>query len=426
LSSKRKARRSLHSSIKRSSSDVAFDIPLPHHPAEIDPAILDTPDNSKLKGVLWPGMHLFDAATAEMKRRRNQKKDGSALMQMEKTSRDVQATEVIYSEGWTSIKQRPITGMVEDSSPLKGESPLPKKPVRRKRPAMAEVSANVPRNARRPVKLEHSQTTHHLHGLNGQTDQIFPSLPSSSNGTSYAAKSCYSPTEDETMEFKLTVGNLVNRKKGGNFTIFHDKENAIPHQLPNTIAGQRETIYPHFAIAQMQSHLPQARPHVPFTTPSWLQPQHQQTQTYDSLYLTVGPSNPSYYAHQHLGPNKENVDPWFARTSQVEQRANPLGWNQNAARTQNPYQAYNNFGYDGQVGFSGLPSQDDVFGHSANPLSAAYQNLQDHPESPFKTSETAGLPVKLFETEKGSISPDGTISEHSDHNYDQSAFTTSE
>jgi hypothetical protein len=372
-------------------------------------------------------MHLFDAATAEMRRRRNQKKDGSALMQMEKTSRDVQPREVIYSEDWTSIKERPITGMVEDSSPLKGESPLPRKPVRRKRPALAQVSANVPRNARRPLKLERSQATYRHHNLNSFTDQGFLSLPISSNSTPYAAKSRYTPTEDETMEFKLTVGNLVNRKKGGNFTIFHDKEDADPYQLPSKTAGQRESNYPHFAPAQMQSYLPQARPQLPFTMPSWLQPQHQRAQTYQGLYLaTAGASNPSHYTHQHLGPSKENVDPWFAGTNQVEQRPSPLGWTDNSALAQNPYQVHNNFGYDGQVAFSTLPLQDDVFGYVANPLSAGHQNLQDHTQSPFKTSESASMPVKPFEAEKGSYSPDGTISEESEHDHDQSAFTTSE
>jgi hypothetical protein len=371
-------------------------------------------------------MHLFDAATAEMRRRRNQKKDGSALVQMEKTSRDVQPTEVIYSEGWTYTKERPITGMVEDSSPLKGESPLPRKPVRRKRPALAEVSANVPRNARRPLKLERSEAAYRNHSLDSLTDQAFPSLSASSNSTSYAAKSRYTPTEDETMEFKLTVGNLVNRKKGGNFTIFHDKD-ADPQRLPSETAGQRESTYYHFAPTKLQSYLPQARPQLPFTMPSWLQPQLQRAETYEGLYLAMAEaSNPSYYTQQHPGPIKENVNPWFAQTNQVEQRPNRPGWNYNAGFAPNPYQGHNTFEYDGQVGFSGLPSQDDVFGYAANPLSAGPLNLQDHTESSFKTSESTSIPVKPFEAEKGSHSPDGTISEQSEHVYDENAFTTSE
>src|SRR4051794_10233001 len=123
----------------RSPSDTTFQLAYPNPSADIGAAILGTPETNKLKGVLWPGMHLFDATTAEMRRRRNQKKDGSALMQMEKTSKDVHPTEVIYSDGWTPIKQRPITGIVEDNTPIKGEPPLPKKTVRRRRQALVEI-----------------------------------------------------------------------------------------------------------------------------------------------------------------------------------------------------------------------------------------------------------------------------------------------
>jgi hypothetical protein len=389
MSSKCKARRSLPSLLKRSPSDATFEPAYPNPSADIGAAILDTPETRKPKGVLWPGMHLFDAATAEMRRRRNQKKDGSALMQMEKTSKNVHPSEVIYSEEWTAIKQRPITGMVGDSSPLKGESPLPKKTVRRKRQALGEISANVPRNAKRSVKLEQPQATSRRVGVSDLTNHTSPPLPSSSNGTSYAARSRFSPSEDETMEFKLKVTDLVNGEKGDNFTIFHDKENPNHHHLLNTTAEQRTTTYPHFANSQMQSHLSQARRQIPITTPSWLIPQYQQLQPYQNLYMTQASSNPGHHVHKPLAS----------------------GWNRNAVQVQNPYQVYNNFGYDSQIGFPGLPSQGDVFGYSANPLSAPYQNLQDHPESPFKTSETADLLVKPFGAKKGSIFPDGTISE---------------
>lgn len=55
---------------------------------------------SKLKGVIWPGMDWFDAATDEMKRKRNQKKDFAVLEQMQRTSSVVEPTEFIWnSEG---------------------------------------------------------------------------------------------------------------------------------------------------------------------------------------------------------------------------------------------------------------------------------------------------------------------------------------
>jgi hypothetical protein len=417
MSSKRKARRSLPSLLKRSPSDATFKPAYPNPSADIGATILGTPETSKPKGALWPGMHLFDAATAEMKGRRNRKKDGSALMRMEKTSKNVHPSEVIYSEEWTAIKQRPITGMVEDGSPIKGEFPLPKKTVRRKRQALAEISANIPRNAKRSIKLEQPQATRRRVGVSDLTNHTSPSLPSSSNSTSCAAKSRFSPAEDETMEFKLKVADLVNREKGDNFTIFHGKENPNHHHILNTTAEQRATTYPHFANSQMQSHLSEARPQIPITTPSWPIPQYQQLQPYQNLYLTQASSNPGHYVHKPLTSGTEGFEPWLARTSKVEQRGNALGWNHNAVLVQNPYQVYNNLGYDGQLGFPGLPSQDDVFGYSANPLSAAYQNLQDRPESPFKTSETADLLVKPFGAKKGSISPDGAISERVEQSY---------
>src|SRR5207248_7655066 len=127
------------------------------------------------------------------------------------------------------------------------------------------ISANIPRNAKRSVKLEQPQATRRRDGVSDVTNNTSPSLPSSSNNTSYATRSRFSPTEDETMEFKLKVADIVNGGKGGNFTIFHDKENPNHHHLLlNTTAEQRATTYPHFPNSQMQSHLSQARPQIPF------------------------------------------------------------------------------------------------------------------------------------------------------------------
>ncbi|THC99293.1 hypothetical protein EYZ11_001199 [Aspergillus tanneri] len=82
---------------------------------------------ARLKGVLWPGMDIFDSATEQMRRKRNQKKDESILKMMEKTSMCVEPTELIFSPTGVLRKQRVISGNVEDSSPLKGETPVPKR-----------------------------------------------------------------------------------------------------------------------------------------------------------------------------------------------------------------------------------------------------------------------------------------------------------
>ncbi|OAL74742.1 hypothetical protein A7D00_0336 [Trichophyton violaceum] len=99
---------------------------------------------TRLKGVFWPGMDIFDSATEEMRRKRNQKKDGSIIKQMEETSESVEPTELVFSPNGTLRKQRVISGMVDDSSPLKGETPIPKTKVTRpRRRPMSQLSGNV-------------------------------------------------------------------------------------------------------------------------------------------------------------------------------------------------------------------------------------------------------------------------------------------
>lgn len=97
----------------------------------------------RLKGALWPGMDVFDAATLAMRKLRNQKKDGSALKQMEMTSRLVEPTEQIYSYEGALLKERVITGDIEDDSPLEGESPIPIKPPRFKPVILRDNDPNV-------------------------------------------------------------------------------------------------------------------------------------------------------------------------------------------------------------------------------------------------------------------------------------------
>lgn len=50
-----------------------------------------------LKGVIWPGMGLFDSASEDQRRRRNQRKDKSVLENMEISSQTVSRNEVVYN-----------------------------------------------------------------------------------------------------------------------------------------------------------------------------------------------------------------------------------------------------------------------------------------------------------------------------------------
>ena len=105
---------------------------------------------ARLKGVLWPGMDIFDSATQQMRRKRNQKKDSNVLKMMEKTSKQVEPTELIFSPTGILRKQRVISGNVDDESPLKGETPIPKHRQPRPRPrtrrnALRQNDPNLPR-----------------------------------------------------------------------------------------------------------------------------------------------------------------------------------------------------------------------------------------------------------------------------------------
>ena len=113
-------------------------------------------DSAKLKGEIWPGMDLFDSATPEMKRKRNQKKEKSVLELLQATSEIIEATELVFDADGELKQEREITGEPNiDGNPLPGETspepeepPLKKRQTRRSRPALTERDANGGRNLR--------------------------------------------------------------------------------------------------------------------------------------------------------------------------------------------------------------------------------------------------------------------------------------
>lgn len=124
-------------------------------------------DNVKLKGIIWPGMDLFDSATSDMRRKRNQKKATSVLAQLQATSAVVGATELVFDEDGVLRRERPITGNPEERdgrSPLPGESspepesqPPKKRGGRRPRAALTKRNVNTGR-PRRSSRRDANQT----------------------------------------------------------------------------------------------------------------------------------------------------------------------------------------------------------------------------------------------------------------------------
>ncbi|KAK4672854.1 hypothetical protein QC763_106680 [Podospora pseudopauciseta] len=69
-------------------------------------------DNAtKLKGIVYEGMGLFDSATTPQKKKRNQRKDASVLVKMQQTSRDITSVETVYElteEGLKRLRERDV------------------------------------------------------------------------------------------------------------------------------------------------------------------------------------------------------------------------------------------------------------------------------------------------------------------------------
>lgn len=104
-------------------------------------------ESTKLKGVYWPGMDIFDSATPEMRRKRNQKKDHSVVEQLELNSQDVEANELIFTPHGSFKRQRRISSSIfddEEDIEIKTESPRSVL----SRPALANMDPNIARRAR--------------------------------------------------------------------------------------------------------------------------------------------------------------------------------------------------------------------------------------------------------------------------------------
>ncbi|KAL8800568.1 MAG: hypothetical protein Q9182_005079 [Xanthomendoza sp. 2 TL-2023] len=89
------------------------------------------PRTPELKGICYPGMSLFDAASAEAQRKRNQRKNDTILAQIQQESLEVECNEYIYWPDGSLKMCRFITGDVQ-SSPYKDDTPPPPPPKRRR------------------------------------------------------------------------------------------------------------------------------------------------------------------------------------------------------------------------------------------------------------------------------------------------------
>ena len=329
---------------------------------------------TRLKGILWPGMDLFDAATEQMRRKRNQKKDASVLKQMEKASEDVEPTEMVFSPFGTLRRERFIDGNVDETDLLPGETPLPKtRPPRRKRPAPPPPSINPSfktlgrQQGRRPNTAQDSSL------LESQMDPQ----------PKYDFGNYVSP---DSSDYSFTYGDQAQRTSNG-FAIFNDenKEYNIPRSgdaledVKNF--GRDNSNYPaNFGVIdQLKDYL-------------------------DSKHQTRTTAFP---------PGKENIDPVLSQPGRVDIRTGSTSWGGQQHSAASPqYSSHYTYGSGCPPGY--VPFGDhDAFGYPYNPLFQGFSQSANGKEFTASNDLFLSPDCKGVKEEHGpgDVSPDETVSD---------------
>lgn len=364
-------------------------------------------------------MDLFDAASLEAKRKRNQKKDGSVLKQMEMTSELIEPYEVIYSSGGTKIKERFIDGNVDSSSPLRGETPVPKPQVSKKRQPLAPVNGNTSRIARSRAKAKSSKarTMAEIRSTAKPSKLSQTAAPSSSVEDLLESTPRYSPAADETFDFGMATNKISDRNPISSFTVYRDE--GIPKSQTHRLGA-------HNPFNAVPNQIYPARPHLSVIDAAWLQPQNQYPQHTQRgnpymAYTNNGRAYPEFQQQQRSAYVKQESPVGFPFTQSFP--AGRLNWPQPVNPYPNPFPASADPNYNNC--FGGFSDQELNFGYAKNPLSAAFdQSATQVHRMMASTSTRTPSPIKKKPT---GLTLDGTISDaEAEASYEQELFATSE
>ncbi|PWY77229.1 hypothetical protein BO94DRAFT_604402 [Aspergillus sclerotioniger CBS 115572] len=341
---------------------------------------------ARLKGVLWPGMDIFDSATEQMRRRRNQKKDESILKMMEKTSLCVEPTELVFSPTGILRKQRVISGNVEDSSPLKGETPIPKRRANRPKRILSQVDPNIHRGQdrkrnRRTTKRSESIVDEDIDGSN---------IPLLRASLAPQHPPRYGSHGDDMDEFAMTSKDNKIKPPTG-FTVFRDLPNqynagAIDlHRGDGSHSAASVSPHPIFLLRDYTTNA-DAYPLSPGN--------HASTLTERALIMSM---------------EKENIEPLL----DVRGRIDPLvDWHSPSLTghltSDIGYPPQYFFGDARSVGFSPFDNQESPTGYSFNPLTVSLPRVPAD-DNPVYTARVNNKSKPQCGTQPGS--PEATVSE---------------
>jgi hypothetical protein len=365
---------------------------------------------TKLKGVLWPGMNIFDSATEQMRRKRNQKKDGTILKQMERTSENIQPTELVFSPGGTLRKERRISGMVEDSSPIKGETPIPKRRVTRPRCVPLSQpnpnALNLRGQARKHGKQGNGGPPQPLDELSRQT---LPLLESSPFNRPFSYFGNRYPSSDD--EFRLTLVGLDQKSRRG-FAVFKDDKEHLQSTFRDGLSYEEEV-----TVNRLANLVHDDKKISGSFTNAHSFHQYHQPQSFNNYQLSL--SSPfrfsGFTAIPQYPTGKENIEPILAQTGRVDIHARPSDWDsqyQFAAECRHATQYL--YGAGLHAGFGGF-GESDAFGYSCNPLSYSLPLIQHSLDQKNGTNSRVQdgrvSPCREHAKIDCVASPDGTVSD---------------
>ena len=272
---------------------------------------------AKLKGTIWPGMDLFDSASALAKRRRNQKKDGSILAQMMWTSATVCPKETVYTLEGAVHRTQPITGQIE-SSPYKQLTPKPKRARgKARRPALAPVDVNTARTKKQTQNgvLPRRRGRPRIYAEPAET----PSKPSKEvAGKKPIRKRRPLPLDDEEVERQLALGEEPTGQKK-KMRIHQDTSPTVaiestPSEVPNLFTSN-EAYY--LEESSSYTHSPySAAAELPYLNSTFIPHSSYPGSVNNGSYpLGFGTPNP-------LHPdNKENLEPMLNPLGRIDDSA---------------------------------------------------------------------------------------------------------
>ncbi|RAL15611.1 uncharacterized protein BO97DRAFT_384962 [Aspergillus homomorphus CBS 101889] len=354
-----------------------------HHPGLLDKERAD--EMARLKGVLWPGMDIFDSATEQMRRRRNQKKDESILRRMEKTSLCVEPTELVFSPTGILRRQRVISGNVEDSSPLKGETPILKRRVTRPKRVLSQLDVNIHRRQIGPNKKRNKKFVRQ--NVNGTAERS----TQSSAQTFQGPLASHMPVHRSScLNEQSEIGPSKRRsglKHRNDFAVYRDESAGHRRGPRNQHAGDG----------------------LPYTTSAVPHPIFLLREYTDRADAYGTDSHVSAFTGRVDGHamDKENIEPLFDACDRID---SPIDWHSPPVKQQ----LANDIGYPPQLfyqnaqsaGLSPFGSHDSSAGYHYNPLSVSLSRLPAEENQVYSVDSQAGADYKMRPD-----SPEGTISD---------------